>query len=143
MRLTFQQKSSFERLKLKISKALIEKLKAPNEQVTSLEDLNVTMYFKYEDLSQSFIDEINNDISFSLDFWKIFGNSQLDYNKQIDFNYIFSLTDKIRITKSKIEKIWNKLLSIYNGVNDLFDLYSEYVEKLNDDDLKKKRFRKL
>ena len=138
MRLTFQQKSSFERLKLKISKALIEKLKAPNEQVTSLEDLNVTMYFKYEDLSQSFIDEINNDISFSLDFWKIFRNSQLDYNKQIDFNYIFSLTDKIRITKSKIEKIWNKLLSIYNGVNDLFDLYSEYVEKLNDDDLKKR-----
>ena len=138
MRLTFQQRASFQRLKLKLSKALIEKLKGPNEQVTSIEDLNVTMYFKYEDLSQTFIDEINIDISLSLDFWKIFRNSQLDYNKQIDFNYLFCLTDKIRITKSKIEKIWDKLLSIYNGVNDLFDLYSEYVEKLNDDDLKKR-----
>ena len=138
MRLSFQQKASFERLKLKISKALIEKLKSPNEIVTSIKDLNVTMYFKYEDLSQAFIDEINNDISLSLDFWKIFRNSQLDYNKQIDFNYIFSLTDKIRITKSKIEKLWNKLFSIYNGVNDLFDLYIEYIEKLNDDDLKKR-----
>ena len=138
MKLTLQEQSSFERLKLKISKALVEKLKPPNENCTSLEDLNVTIYFKYDDLSQSFVDEMNNDVNLSLEFWKIFRNSQLDFNKQIDFNKIFHLTDKIRITKRKVEKLWDKLLLIYNGVNDLFDLYSEYVEQLNDDDLKKR-----
>ena len=143
MTLTFQQKSSFERLKLKISKSLIEKFKSPNELCTSVEDIDVTMYFKYEDLSQNFIDEISNDINFSLQFWKTYRNSYLNYNKQIDFNKIFYLTDKIRITKENIEKLWNKLLSIYNGVNDLFDLYTEYIEQINDDDLKKRDLENL
>ena len=89
MTLTFQQKASFERLKIKISKSLIEKCKSPNELCTTIEDLDVTMYFKYEDLSQNFIDEISNDINFSLQFWKTYRNSYLNYNKQIDFNKIF------------------------------------------------------
>ena len=143
MKLTLQEQSSFERLKLKISKALVEKLKPPNEPCTLLEDLNVTIYFKYDDLSQNFVDEMNNDVNLSLEFWKIFRNAQLDINKQIDFNKIFHLTDKIRITKGKVEKLWDKLLLIYNGVNDLFDLYSEYVEQLNDDDLKKRDLESL
>ena len=77
------------------------------------------------------------DISLSLQFWKIFRNNQLDYNKTIDFNQIFELTDKIRLAKLQIEKIWNRLIKIYNGVNELFDIYSEYIEEVNDDDLKK------
>ena len=52
MKLTLQEQCSLVRLELAISKALIEKLKQPNEPCFSLEDLNVTMYFKYEDLSQ-------------------------------------------------------------------------------------------
>ncbi len=143
MKLTLQEKSSFERLKIKISKALIEKLKPSNEACTSIEDLNVTIYFKYDNLSQKFLDEMSNDVNLSLEFWTILKNSQLDLDKQIDFNKIFHLTDKIRITKSKIERLWDKLLLIYNGVNDLFDLYSDYVEQLNDDDLKKRDLESL
>ena len=33
---------------------------------------------------------------------------------------MFTLTDHIRLTKEKVENLWNKLLQIYNGVNDLF-----------------------
>ena len=138
MKLTFQERISFERLKIKISKSLIEKCKSPNEPCTSLEDLDVTLYFKYEELSQNFIDEINNDIHLSLDFWKILRNAQLDSHYQINFNKLFHLIAKIRIKKKNIEKLWDKLFSIYHRINDLFYLYSEYVEQIIDDDLKKR-----
>ena len=138
MKLTLQEQFSFIRLKLRISKLLVEKLKPPNEPCENLEDLNVTLYFKYEDLSQNFVDEINNDINLSLEFWKIFRNSQLDITKQINFNKIFQLTDKIRITKSRVGILWEKLIGIYNGVNELFDLYFDYVDQINDDELKKR-----
>ena len=138
MKMTLQEQFSFERLRLKISKLLNEKLKPPNEPCPNLDELDATMYFKYEDISQTLVDEINNDINLSLEFWKIFRRSQLDYRKKIDFNKIFHLTDKIRITKEKIESLWKKLLEIYNGVNELFDLYFDYVEQINDDDLKKR-----
>ena len=138
MKMTLQEQFSFERLRLKISRLLNEKLKPPNEPCPNLDELDATMYFKYEDISQNLVDEINNDINLSLEFWKIFRRSQLDYRKQIDFNKIFHLTDKIRITKEKIESLWKKLLEIYNGVNELFDLYFDYVEQINDDDLKKR-----
>ena len=143
MKLSFQELFSFERLKIKISKALIEKFKAPNEPCTSLEDLNVTIYFKYDDLSQKFIEEINSDVNLSLEFWKILKSQYVDSNKQINYNKLFSLTDHIRITKEKVENLWNKLIDIYNGVNDLFSLYSEYVEQINDDDLKKRNLDSL
>ena len=138
MKLTYQEYFSLVRLELAISKTLVEKLKQPNEPCFCLEDLNVTMYFKYEDLSQNFFDEMNNDVHFSLEFWRSFRNSQIDSNNTIDFNKIFHLTDKIRITKAKVEKIWGKLIKIFNGVNELFDLYLEYVEQINDDDTQKR-----
>ena len=138
MNMTLQEQFSYERLRLRISKLLTEKLKPPNETCSNLDELDATMYFKYEDISQNLVDEINNDINLSLEFWKIFRRSQLDYRKQIDFNKIFSLTDRIRLTKDKIEILWKRLLEIYNGVNELFDLYFDYVEQINDDDLKKR-----
>ena len=143
MKMSFQEYFSFMRLKINISKSLIEKLKNPHELCNNIEDLNVTMYYKYEDLSQTFVDEINNDINLSLEFWKIFRNNQIDNNKQIDFNKVFDLTNKIRITKTKVENIWEKLMKIFNGVNDLFELYSDYVEQINDDDLKKRSLESL
>ena len=143
MKLTFQEKFSLKRLKIRIAKALIEKVKYPYEMCSSIEDLNVTIYYKYSNLSEKFIDEINNDVNLSLEFWNIFQKAQLDSKKQIDFNKIFFLTNKIRISKEKIEKLWNKLLNIYNGVNDLFLLYSDYVEQINDDDLKKRDLEEL
>jgi hypothetical protein len=34
--------------------------------------------------------------------------------------------------------MWNQLLKIYAGVNEFFELFTEYVEQINDDDLKKR-----
>ena len=58
--------------------------------------------------------------------------------KTVNFDNIFELTDKIGKTKTNVERLWNKLIGIYGGINDYFDLYVEYVEQINDDDLKKR-----
>ena len=64
--------------------------------------------------------------------------SQLDITKRINFNKIFNLTDKIRIIKvKKIEETWDRLIKLYNGVNELFYLYFSYIEQINDDEFKK------
>ena len=138
LKLTLKEYYSFIRLRLQISRKLTEKLKPSNEQCSELENLDVSMYFKYDVLSQAFVDEINNDVNLSLEFWKAFRTPLIEYNKTIDFNKIFKLTDKIRITKKNIENMWNDLLQIYGGVNDFFQLYMEYIEQINDDDLKKR-----
>ena len=136
--MTYQEEFTYQRLNIKISKALIEKLKPSNEVVSSLEYLDVSQYYKYDFLSQNFIDEISNDVNLSLEFWKIFREPLKDNSKCIDFNKVFDLTDKIRISNNKVEKMWNELLSIYTGVNEYFELYSKYVVEMNDDDLKKR-----
>ena len=136
--LSYTEEFTFQRLYLKISKTLMEKLKPANEPVSSLEFLDVSQYYKYDFLSQNFIDEISNDVNLSLEFWKEFMEPLKDNTKSIDFNKIFKLTDEIRISKKKVEKMWNELLSIYTGVNEYFELYSRYVVEMNDDDLKKR-----
>ena len=138
LNLSLREKFSFVRLRAQISKTLVEKLKPPNEQCNELENLDVSMYFKYEELSENFFDEINIDVNLSLDFWKEFQSSYKEQSKRLDFNKIFELTDKIGKTKKNIEIMWSELLQIYSGVNNFFELYSEYVEQINDDDLKKR-----
>ena len=136
--LTIQEEFTFIRLKFKIAKVLKEKLRPSNEQVVSLEYLDVSQYYKYDSLSQNFVNEISNDINLSLEFWKTFRAPLKDITKKIDFNKVFKLTDKIRISKKRVEIMWNELLSIYGGVNEFFELYSNYVVEINDDDLKKR-----
>ena len=143
LKLSSKEEFSLIRLNIKISNTLVEALKSPNEQCVSLENLNVSMYYKYDDLSQNFVDEISNDVNLSLEFWKTFRASLRDPTKKVDFNKIFQLTDKIRITKKNVEIMWNELLNIYGGVNAYFKLYSEYVEQINDDDLKKRDLESL
>ena len=143
MKLTLQEKFTFVRLKIQLSKALIEKLKPSNEQCVALEHLDVSMYYKYDALSQNFVDEISKDVTLSLDFWKTFRGALKDSTKTIDFNKIFELTDKIRITKRNVEVMWSQLLKIYAGANEFFELYTEYVEQINDDDLKKRELESL
>ena len=143
MKLSLQEKFTFSRLKIQLSKALLEKLKPSNEQCVSLEHLDVSMYYKYDALSQKFVDEISKDVTLSLEFWKTFRGALKDANKTIDFNKIFELTDKIRITKKNVEDMWSKLLKIYAGANEFFELYTEYVEQINDDDLKKRELESL
>ena len=36
--------------------------------------------------------------------------------------------------------MWNDLLQIYGGVNDLFTIYKDYIEQINDEDLKRRDF---
>ena len=143
LKLSAKEKFSLFRLSIKISNKLIETLKPSNEQCISLENLNVSMFYKYEDLSQHFVDEISKDVHFSLEFWKIFRASLRDPTKKVDFNKIFHLTDKIRITKKNVEMMWNELLNIYGGVNSFFKLFSDYIEQINDDDLKKRDLESL
>ena len=143
LNLTLREEFSFIRLKIQISNVLAEKLKSSNEICTKLENLDVSIYFKYEELSQNFLDEICNDINLSLQFWKEFRAPYIEPNKKIDFNKIFKLTDKLRITKNNIDNMWNKLWKIYGGINDFFDLYLEYIEQINDDDLKKRDFESM
>ena len=143
LKLSAKEEFSLIRLYIKISNTLVESLKSPNEQCVSLENLDVSMYYKYDDLSQNFVDEISNDVNLSLEFWKTFRASLRDPSKKVDFNKIFQLTDKIRITKKNVEVMWNELLSIYGGVNVYFKLFSEYIEQINDDDLKKRDLESL
>ena len=137
LKLSLKEYFSLIRLNINISRALVEKLKPSNENCVELEKLDVSMYYKYEALSQNFIDEITNDVNLSLEFWNSFRTPLKEPNKKVDFNKVFELTDKIRITKKNIENIWNNLLQIYGGVNDFFHLYLEYIDQINDDDLKK------
>ena len=143
LKLSSKEEFSLNRLKIKISNNLVVSLKSPKEQCVSLENLDVTMYYKYDDLSQNFVDEISKDVNLSLEFWKTFRASLRDPTKKVDFNKIFQLTDKIRITKKNVEMMWNELLSIYGGVNVYFKLFSEYIEQINDDDLKKRDLESL
>ena len=138
MQLTMQEKFTFIRLQIQLSKALVEKLKPSTEDNVTLEHLDVSMYYKYDALSQNFVDEINKDVTLSLDFWKTFRASLINPTKTLDFNKVFELTDKIRITKRNVDVMWNQLLKIYAGANEFFELFTEYVEQINDDDLKKR-----
>ena len=136
--LSLKEYFSLVRLENQISKALFEKLKPSNETCTKLKNLNISQYYKYESLSQNFIEDINNDINLSLEFWNSFAAPLKEEFKKVDFNNVFKLIEKIRFTKKNIENIWNELLKLYDGVNDFFLLYLDYIEQINDDDLKRR-----
>ena len=135
---TLREHFSYIRLNIFIQKVLKEKVKPPNELCPDLENLDVSMYYKYDKISKSLLDEINKDVNLSLEFWKAFRAPLREASKTVDFDKIFELTDKIGKTKENVERLWNKLIGIYGGINDYFDLYVEYVEQINDDDLKKR-----
>ena len=114
---------------------MIEKLKSENEACFEIEVLNTSLFFKYDELSTEFINEMEKDIKYTSNFWET-----LQSGKEISINYneIFELTDKIWLTKVEVSKLFKRLLEIFNGVNELFELYLTYVEIVNDDDLTKR-----
>ena len=132
-KLTLEEKFMHFRTGELISKALVKSFKPSNEIATSLEEVNTSMYFKYQDLSEKFFSEISTDITISTEFWKLFITNDLK-RKKLDFNRVFTLTDRIRLTKDKIKAVWKELFETYNGCNELFDLYECYTEYINDDD---------
>ena len=131
-KLNINQKFSYIRLKITIENYLKENLYIKNKPVYVLKDLDTSLYFKYEDLSKKFVNEIKNDLNYSLCFWNILKASSKNFNE------IFYLTKKINETKQKITKIFQELFSIYSKVNIFFDLYILYIENINDDEMLKR-----
>ena len=117
-----------------ISKALIKSCRPSNEIAANLEDINFSQYFKYHNLSEKFKINLIRDVHLSREFWKLFITKDKK-RKKLDFNEIFELTDKIRLTKQTIDKLWDDIFQTYNGYNELFELYENYVESINDDSL--------
>ena len=163
MKLTLQETFAFKRLSFAIEKIFVEKLKGQNEPCFTLEDLNVSYYFKYEQLSNKFYSEINKDVNFLIKFWESFikemndtsnynnvianrninNNTNYDDNRiktsdEINYSKIFDLTNKIRVSKRNVEMIWEELFDLYNGINENFELYLNYIENINDDGIQKR-----
>ena len=130
------EKFQLERLRILISKNLIEKLKKINEECSEIEDLNMTYYYKYEYYKKLFYKEIMKDLDNIEEFWKYFSKFE---NKKIDYNKIFKTTEKIIQSKKNIENLWNKLFNMYGGINEIFDFYCEYVSQINDDSFLKRK----
>ena len=131
MNLSIQEKFFFKRLKIAISKKLIEKLKYANETCENLEELNPSHYYKYDYYKEQFYNSIFKDLELLKIFWKKFSHHE---NKSIiDYNEIYKITEKIMLCKSDIENLWKKLFSIYSGINEVFDFYIDYVDQINDD----------
>ena len=138
IKLSHREIFTYMRLKYKIQNALIQNLSSSDEQNVTLENVDISMYYKYDSISQHFLEEITNDIELSLEFWKTFRKYAKVQNFKINFNKVFKLTDQIQTSKKTIEKMWEELLNIYNGVNEYFEFYNDYIEQINDDDLKKR-----
>ena len=134
MPMTQMEFFSLMRLKFMIKNHLAQNLKAKNKPVYNLEELDSTLYFKYEELSKNFIQEITNDVNYSLTFW----NNLKNNINSINYNEFFLLTEKIRMTKIKITKIFNELFNIYNRANEIFELYLSYIDIINNDYLVKR-----
>ena len=141
--LNYQQDFAFFRLKSQIEHGLNKKLKYSNEINVSLENLNVSVYFQYENLSDKFLKEIYNDIELSLKFWNIFKKMYLNPKFKLNFNKVYKLSENIQKTKKNIDKMWKALMKEYSGINEYFEFYNEYIEQINDDELKKREFDSL
>ena len=131
----------YNRLKIKLSQKLVEKLKKKNEYCSNLQELNPSYLFLYQKYKENFINEIFRDLDLTIDFWNSFIKAN---NKNgINFNTVFKKTEKIKITKNNISNYWNKIYSIYNGINELFDFYMDYTEIINDDSYLKRELEEI
>ena len=142
MSLTTSEYFLLERLRIMISKVLIEKLKKKNEPCLLLEDLNTSLYYEYEFNAQNFINEIFKDLDLCLEFWSYYSKNN-EKESEINFNDVFKTIEKIQDSKKKISKLWEELFSIYSGVNDLFLFYLDYVGTINDDNLRKRELESI
>ena len=142
MQLSTSEYFLLQRLRIMISKVLIEKLKNKNESCLLLEDLNTSLYYEYEYNAQNFINEIFKDLDLCLEFWTYYSKKN-QKDSEINFNDVFKTIEKIQDSKLKISKLWEELFSIYSGVNDLFLFYLDYVGTINDDNLRKRELESI
>ena len=130
-KLNLEENFLLERLKIMIKEKLYEDFKEEGEVCNELSELNPTSYFKYNDIAEKFIKEIQNEINLNLEFWDFFYKK----NKQIhalNFKKIFKLIEKIDLSKNKINDYWNDLFKINPGINSYFDIYLNYISEIND-----------
>ena len=132
--MNIQEKLMHFRAGEQISKALIKTCRPSNEIASNLEYVNFSQFFKYQNLAEKFKVNIIRDVHLSKEFWKLLVTKDLK-RKILDFNEIFELTDKVRLTKQSIDKLWDDIIGTYNGYNEVFELYENYVESINDDSL--------
>ena len=136
--LNAQQKFSFYRLQDLITHSLTKKLKSFEDKNISLENINISSYYEYENLCENFLEKINTDIDLSLKFWKLFREMYKNPEYKLNFNEVFELSEKIQLKKKNIDKIWKDMMIVYSGINEFFELYTEYIIQINDDDIKKR-----
>ena len=138
LKLNSLERFASERLKLEINRIIRQNLKPFSDQILNLENIDISLYFKYDSISHNFFDEISKEMELSLEFWRDFKKYSVLKNYKIDYNKIFRLTDQIKTTQENVVKMWESLLKIYNGVNEYFYFYNDYIEQIIDDNLKKK-----
>ena len=138
LKLNSVERFASERLKLEINRIIRQNLKPFSDQYLNIENVDVSMYFKYDAISHNFFDEISKEMELSLEFWRDFRKYSVLKNYIIDYNKVFKLTDQIKTTQENVVKMWEELLKIYNGVNEYFYFYNDYIEQIIDDNLKKK-----
>ena len=139
LKLNSLEKFASERLKFQINKIIRENLKPFSDQNINLENIDISMYYKYVSISHNFFEEISKEMELSLEFWRDFKKYSMLRNYKIDYNRVFRLTDQIKTTQENVVKMWEELLKIYNGVNEYFYFYNDYIDQIIDDNLKKKK----
>ena len=132
-KLNLEENFLLERLKIMIKEKLYEDFKEEGEVCNELSELNPTSYFKYNDIAENFIKEIQNEINLNIEFWDIFWKkNNNNHIHSLNFKKIFKLIEKIHISKDKINDYWNDLFKINPGINYYFDIYLNYITEIND-----------
>ena len=132
MKLNVMEYFLIKRMEFIFKEYLTEKLKLPNENCMKLKYLNVSYYFEYVKIIKSFINEINNDIDLNVKFWNFFEQHKKK-NETLDYNKVFFTIDEILKSKKNVNKLWENLFNKYNGINEIFNYYLDYVGNINDD----------
>ena len=130
MKLNLQERFLLERLRINISNKLCDNFKEKGEICYKLIEMNPTLYFKYHNLGDNFINEINNDLDLLIEFWEIF--SVKKNPKLIDFKKVFMIIEKIKKSKDNVEDLWKELYDLYPGIDQYFYIYMDYVNEIND-----------
>jgi len=130
MQLNIQERFLLERLKINISNKLCDNFKTEGEVCSKLIEMDPTLYFKYHNLGDKFINEIKNDLDLLIEFWEIFSIKKNP--KLIDFKIVFLIIEKIKRSKDNIEDLWKELYDLYPGIDQYFYIYMDYVNEIND-----------
>ncbi len=135
LKLNLLESFSVNRSKIIISNQLMNFLKKKNEPCYSIKELDTTLYFQYNDISQKFMEKIFKEISLSIEFWNFFSIKHNEY--VLNYNDIFYKINEIANIRDNINSLWKKMFEIYSGVNMYFEVYLHFISNVNVDEEKK------